>query len=122
MYTSRDRIEYVDWSDIDIFVDELMSWSKEENYNFDGVCHSTPDGAVIAKILSDELHIPQLRYPTLDSVVVDLGVYPNQELVQFYNAGYIVCTLYHGDYLKFEPYFTKFKNTRINTIRLPWDE
>lgn len=121
MQLSRDRIQTIEWSDIDIFIANLIRWIKDEGYDFDGVYYNNVDSAVVARMISDELHIPILRYPTFDSLLFDIGEYNNSEMRSYYNQGYIMVTLFNNKELEYKPYFNYIEHSRIYTVLLPWE-
>lgn len=120
--------EYVSWADVDKWVNDLVTYCKNQELTFDGVYGLPRGGLVFAVMLSHRMHIPLLSAPTARSLIVDDICDSGESLVHFLRNSSnpeeqipFVATMYCKDnQLNIKPtYYSRVKFN--NWIVFPWE-
>lgn len=120
----RDKITglntFVEWQDVELFVEQLGNWCRTNNYDFDGIYGVKRGGLVPAVMLSHNLGKPLIDKPTFDSIIVDDIVDTGKTLKKYHNKGYLIASMFYTDWSSFQPDFSMFKKTE-GWIIYPWE-
>jgi len=107
------------WEQIDTGVEELVSQIKKSKLKFDGLYGIPRGGLPLAVMLSYQLNLPLLVYPTVNTLVVDDISDTGKTLMSMKNKK-IAC-LFNSKWTKVKPDFYAYtKTNKQSWIMFPW--
>jgi hypoxanthine phosphoribosyltransferase len=111
----------ISWEKVGNMIDELGKKIKKSKIKFDGVYGIPRGGLPMAVILSHELNIPVLLYPTKNTLVVDDISDNGFTLQRIKNKK--IATLYSTKWTVTKPdWFIDMKKSKDDWIIFPWEK
>lgn len=111
----------VTWEKVGKMIDKLAKEIKKSKIKFDGVFGIPRGGLPLAVILSHQLDIPVLLYPTKDTLVVDDISDNGFTLQRMKNKK--IATLYSTDWTITKPdWFIEMKKSKNDWLIFPWEK
>lgn len=111
---------YISWDKVDSMIAELVKKIKKSKIKFDGVYGIPRGGLPLAVMISHELKLPVLLYPTKKTLVVDDISDMGYTLERMKNKK--IATLYSTDWTITKPDWSVAKKPNKNTwIIFPWE-
>jgi len=111
----------ISWDKVGQMIDELAEEIKKSQIKFDGVFGIPRGGLPLAVILSHQLEIPVLLYPTENTLVVDDISDNGFTLQRLKNKK--IATLYSTDWTITKPdWFIEKKLSKEDWLVFPWEK
>ncbi len=111
----------ISWAEVEKMVDKLVHMIKKSKIKFDGIYGIPRGGLPLAVILSHQLGIPVLLYPTKDTLVVDDISDNGFSLQRMKNKK--IATLYSTDWTITKPdWFVEKKLSKDDWLIFPWEK
>ena len=111
----------ISWDEVGKMIDKLASEIKKSKIVFDGVFGIPRGGLPLAVILSHQLEIPVLLYPTKNTLVVDDISDNGFTLQRIKNKK--IATLYSTDWTITKPdWFVEKKKSKEDWLVFPWEK
>jgi hypoxanthine phosphoribosyltransferase len=111
----------ISWNEVGKMIDELAIKIKKSGIKFDGIFGIPRGGLPLAVMLSHELDLPVLLYPTKNSLVVDDISDNGFTLQRMKNKK--IATLYSTDWTITKPdWFVEMKKSKDDWLVFPWEK
>ena len=112
---------YISWDEVGNMIDKLAVKIKRSKIKFDGIFGIPRGGLPLAVMLSHELGIPVLLYPTQNTLIVDDISDNGYTLQRLKNKR--IATLYSTDWTITKPdWFIEKKKSKNDWIIFPWEK